>query len=66
MDFATQYGLTVAASLTITAIVGILYLAKNGTSGKEGFMSDDESDSTGDHAVHQMNKRIRKHIASLC
>ena len=29
-------------------------------------MSDDESDSTGDHAVHQMNERIRKHIASLC
>jgi hypothetical protein len=29
-------------------------------------MSDDESDSTGDHAVNQMNQQIRKHIASLC
>ena len=29
-------------------------------------MSDDESDSTGDHAVWKMNEHIRKHIASLC
>ncbi len=29
-------------------------------------MSDDESDSTGDHAVQKMNEHIRKHIASLC
>lgn len=29
-------------------------------------MNDDESDSTGDHAIRKMNEHIRKHIASLC
>jgi hypothetical protein len=29
-------------------------------------MSDDESDSTGEHKTNQMNGMIRKNITSLC